>query len=70
MAPSVLDLFHLHNRTALLTGATRGIGAALALALAQRNFTVYATARTLSKIPSSLSSLPNVSAIQLDVCRR
>lgn len=32
---NVLELFTLTNRTALLTGATRGIGAALALALAE-----------------------------------
>lgn len=34
MAP-VLDLFSLTGRTALVTGGTRGIGAALALALAE-----------------------------------
>ena len=33
--PSVLDLFSLRGRTALLTGAARGIGVALALALAE-----------------------------------
>lgn len=32
---SVLDLFSLHGRTALITGATRGIGQSLALALAE-----------------------------------
>lgn len=33
--PSVLDLFSLKDRTALVTGATRGIGQSLALALAE-----------------------------------
>ena len=33
--PNVLDLFSLKGRTALITGATRGIGQALALALAE-----------------------------------
>jgi 2-dehydro-3-deoxy-D-gluconate 5-dehydrogenase len=33
--PNVLELFSLANRTALITGATRGIGQSLALALAE-----------------------------------
>lgn len=32
---NVLDLFSLQGRTALITGATRGIGQSLALALAE-----------------------------------
>ncbi|CAI6337997.1 unnamed protein product [Periconia digitata] len=56
-------------KTILVTGcSTGGIGAALALALAKRNNTVIATARTPSKIPSSLSTLPNVTVLALDVC--
>jgi len=35
MSSSVLDLFSLKGRTALITGATRGIGQSLALALAE-----------------------------------
>ena len=33
--PSVLDLFRLEGRTALVTGCRRGIGQALACALAE-----------------------------------
>lgn len=35
MSSSVFDLFSLQGRTALVTGATRGIGQSLALALAE-----------------------------------
>ncbi|KAJ6003092.1 NAD(P)-binding protein [Penicillium sp. IBT 35674x] len=52
----------------LLTGCSaNGIGAALALALARKDHHIFATARTLSKIPESLVSLNNVTSIQLDV---
>jgi 2-dehydro-3-deoxy-D-gluconate 5-dehydrogenase len=32
---TIMDLFSLHGRTALITGATRGIGSSLAIALAE-----------------------------------
>ncbi|KAJ5557155.1 NAD(P)-binding protein, partial [Penicillium frequentans] len=52
----------------LITGCSvNGIGAALALALARKGHHVFATARTLSKIPESLVSLSNVTSVQLDV---
>lgn len=35
MAPSHIELFSLEGRTALFTGATRGIGAQMAIALAE-----------------------------------
>jgi 2-dehydro-3-deoxy-D-gluconate 5-dehydrogenase len=35
MAPSHTELFSLEGRTALCTGATRGIGAQMAIALAE-----------------------------------
>lgn len=34
-APETMDLFNLSNRTALITGATRGIGQQMAIALAE-----------------------------------
>jgi NAD(P)-dependent dehydrogenase (short-subunit alcohol dehydrogenase family) len=56
------------KRTILITGCSaQGIGAVLALTLAKQGHHVFATARDTSKIPSELSSLPNVSVLALDV---
>jgi NAD(P)-dependent dehydrogenase (short-subunit alcohol dehydrogenase family) len=56
------------SKTVLITGcSSRGIGAAVALALANRNNHVFATARSISKIPESLTSLQNVTVLSLDV---
>ncbi|KAI1821340.1 dehydrogenase with different specificitie [Xylaria intraflava] len=55
-------------KTVLVTGCSAGgIGAAIALALAQRGHHVFATARTVSKISPDLSQLTNVTPLQLDV---
>ncbi|KAJ5889489.1 oxidoreductase [Penicillium tannophilum] len=58
----------LSKKRILITGcSTNGIGTALALALARNGHHVFATARTLSKIPESLVSLSNVTSVQQDV---
>lgn len=55
-------------KTILVTGCSAGgIGAAVALELAKLNHHVYATARNTSKISAKLSSLSNVTVLQLDV---
>lgn len=46
--PGVLDLFSLEGRTALITGATRGIGQSLALALAEAGADVVLIQRDTS----------------------
>ncbi|PVH73287.1 short-chain dehydrogenase/reductase-like protein [Cadophora sp. DSE1049] len=51
----------------LITGCSEGgIGHSLALAFARQNYTVFATARTISKM-SSMSNNPNITLIELDV---
>ena len=47
--PPVMDLFSLQSRTALITGATRGIGQALALALGEAGSDVVLIHRPGSK---------------------
>lgn len=56
------------TKTILITGCSAdGIGAAMALALAQRGHHVFATARNPAKIPEALTSLSNVTVLPLDV---
>lgn len=56
------------TKTVLVTGCSAGgIGAAVALALAKRAHHVFATARTVSKIPPELSGLSNVTVLPFDV---
>jgi NAD(P)-dependent dehydrogenase (short-subunit alcohol dehydrogenase family) len=56
------------SKTILVTGCSAGgVGAAIALALANKGHRVFATARNLSKIPPELADLPNVTALLLDV---
>ncbi|KAJ4302873.1 NADPH-dependent 1-acyl dihydroxyacetone phosphate reductase [Kalmusia sp. IMI 367209] len=55
------------SKTVLITGSSAGgIGHALALAFQQRGATVFATARSLSKV-QDLVSLPNMHLLSLDV---
>ena len=51
---NALDLFRLDGKTALVTGARRGIGKAMALALAQAGANIVATSATLEPEGSEL----------------
>lgn len=57
-AASPAELFSLAGKTALLTGGTRGIGAACALALARAGASVVLVVRPLSS-PSSAPPAPS-----------
>lgn len=57
MAPSNLDLL---DRTALVTGATSGIGRATAVALARRGARLIVPARSLDKARGVVATLPSV----------
>ena len=56
------------KKSVLVTGCSAGgVGSALAHALAKRGHHVIATARDISKIPDTVSTLDNVTTLQLDV---
>ncbi|KJZ75445.1 hypothetical protein HIM_05141 [Hirsutella minnesotensis 3608] len=56
------------SKTVLVTGCSGGgIGASIALALANRGHHVFASARSISRIPQQLSELSNVTLLTLDV---
>lgn len=61
----------LENKTALVLGASRGLGAAIAAGLAQEGTTVFAAARSIDKIEAWANGLPqgagNVTPTQLDL---
>lgn len=55
-------------KSVLITGCSAGgLGAALALAFQKQGYVVFATARSPVKIPTTLTDLPNVHALSLDV---
>ena len=49
---SILDLFRLDGRAAVVTGSGRGIGAAIAVALAEAGADVVVTARRVADVAS------------------
>ena len=61
----------MNGQTALVTGATRGIGAAIALALAARGMKVTGTATSAAgaeKISAALAAFDGCRGVVLDVC--
>ena len=56
----VLDLFKLDGKIALITGAKRGIGKAMAVALAEAGADVVIAARTAEQLRGTASSIEAV----------
>src|SRR6185295_3000543 len=54
-------------RTAWITGASSGIGRALAIALARRGVKVAASARSADKLSELASAHPGIAPLPLDV---
>lgn len=52
------DLFGLTGKTVLVTGASKGIGAAVALACAQAGARLIVSGRDLTRLEATLASLP------------
>ncbi|KAH9217774.1 short-chain dehydrogenase/reductase [Leptodontidium sp. 2 PMI_412] len=58
----------ISRKSVLITGCSAGgIGAGLAEAFHEKGYHVFATLRTPSKIPETLSKAPNVTVLNLDV---
>lgn len=56
------------EKTCLITGCSAGgVGAALAEIFSDHGYHVFATARTMAKVPQRLHDAPNVTVIELDV---
>ncbi|NBZ88601.1 glucose 1-dehydrogenase [Stagnihabitans tardus] len=52
-----MDLFSLHGKTALVTGASRGLGAAMALGLARAGADLVVTARSLEALSPTVDAI-------------
>ena len=61
------NIFSLSGKTALVAGASRGIGLAIAQALAAQGAQTILAARSIGKLEASAKELPNSRALQLDL---
>ncbi len=57
----------LVGRVAVVTGASRGIGAGVARRLGREGAVVYGAARTLSDLEAELAGMPNARSVGVDV---
>jgi len=67
MAESVLDLFKLEGRRAIVTGGGRGIGQAIAQALGEAGAQVALVSRTAQQLKAATEKVPNSVAVAADV---
>jgi len=61
------DIFSLSGKTALVAGASRGIGLAIAQALAAHGAHTVLAARSMDKLEAVAKELPNARALHLDL---
>lgn len=62
-------LFSLHGRTAVVTGASSGLGARFAAVLAGAGATVFAAARRIDRLKELAGSDPRIHPVACDVAR-
>ncbi|MER6158143.1 SDR family oxidoreductase [Streptomyces sp. NPDC001868] len=62
-------LFSLHGRTAVVTGASSGLGARFAAVLAGAGATVFAAARRIDRLRELAGSDPRIHPVACDVAR-
>jgi gluconate 5-dehydrogenase len=63
------DIFSLSGKTALVAGASRGIGLAIAQALAEHGAHTILAARSMDKLEAIAKELPNARPLHLDLTR-
>jgi gluconate 5-dehydrogenase len=63
------NIFSLSGKTAFVAGASRGIGLAIAQALAAQGAHTILAARSMDKLEAHASELPHARAVHLDITR-
>ncbi|MFJ9895476.1 SDR family NAD(P)-dependent oxidoreductase [Streptomyces sp. NPDC091280] len=69
MTEALADLFSLRGRTAVVTGASSGLGARFALVLASAGATVFAAARRPERLKALADEDPRIRPVVCDVSR-
>ncbi|XP_045188386.1 L-xylulose reductase-like [Mercenaria mercenaria] len=61
--------FDFNGKKVLVTGAVKGIGRGVAIALSESGCKVYALSRTKSSLDSLTEEYPNITSIVADLCK-